>query len=92
MHVTQHDAKAINKNRNLNQKKCLYPEACIKVRENKSRNNPRETGVLSGAPQVYKLCRAGLRFGWVLHREYRREGPYFVRSFSSSSFFRYCVV
>ena len=41
----------------------------------------------SGAPQV-KPCRAGLGFGWVTHREYRREGPYFFLSFSSSSFLR----
>ena len=33
MHVTQHDAKAINKNRNLNQKKCLY-QATLSVRIN----------------------------------------------------------
>ena len=53
--------------RNINQK-------------NVSRNNPSETRFFSGATQV-KPCRAGLGTGWVTHREYRREGPYFALSF-----------
>ena len=64
-----------------------------------SRTNPRETFfffflfffffflLLSGAPEG-KPCRAELGFGWVTHHEYRREGPYFVLSFSSFSFLR----
>ena len=39
----------------------------------------------SSATQV-KPCRAGLGIGWVTHREYRREGPYFVLSFLSLLF------
>ena len=42
-----------------------------------SRNNPRETRFYSSATQV-KPRRAWLGTEWVTHREYHREGPYFV--------------
>ena len=45
-----------------------------------SSNNHRKTRLFSSATQV-KPCRAGLRTGWITHREYCREGPFFVLSF-----------
>ena len=35
---------------------------------------------------------ARLRTGWVTHREYRREGPYFVLSFFVLPFWVLCGV
>ena len=52
-----------------------------------SYHSPRETRFFRSATQV-KPCRAGLGIGWVTHREYRREGPYFVLSFL---FLFFCV-
>ena len=47
--------------------------------------------MFSGAYQV-KPRRAGLRTGWVTHRDYRREGPYFILSFLLLHFCILCGV
>ena len=84
MHVTQHNAKAIDKNWNLNQNKC----SCQARLKYPTRNNPRETRIffLSSAPQVsVQPCRTGFR-------EYHREGPYFVLYFLRLPFCLLCGV
>lgn len=50
-------------------------------------NELKEILMRMALPQV-KPYPAGLGFGKVTQREYRRDGPYFVLPFCSSSFFR----
>ena len=57
----------------------------------KKRKNARSQVILNTAPQV-KPCRAGLETRWVTHRKYRREGPYFNRSFLLLLFCVFCGV
>ena len=55
------------------------------------RYKPRVTRFCSSATQD-EPCRAGLGTGWVTHREYRREGLYFVLPFLLLNFCVLCGV